>query len=38
MQAASDGPNGIILTAPFSLLVAHRGEYLRVVGIIVIVE
>ena len=32
MRAASDWPNGIILTAPI-LLTGSRGEYLRVVGI-----
>ena len=32
VQVASDGPNGIIWTAPFSLT-GNRGEYFRVVGI-----
>ena len=32
VQAASDWPNGIISTAPFSLP-GSRGEYIRVVGI-----
>ena len=37
IQMASDCPTGIILTAAFSLT-GSRGEYLRVVGTIVMVE
>ena len=37
MHVASDWPNGIISTTPFSLT-GNRGEYFRVVGIIGIVE
>ena len=37
MQVASDWPNGIISTTPFSLT-RSRGEDFRVVGIILMVE
>ena len=37
MRVASDWLNGIISTTPFSLT-GKRGEYFRVVGIIVMVE
>ena len=37
MQVASDWPNGIFSTTPYSFI-SSRGEYLRVVGIIEMVE